>query len=227
MSDAENDVAVDLNRVRALDTPSLSDAMDSIGFSGHINEVVRRTGVGTVAGWARTISYRPLTYAESLEYQSAADYIDGIESDEFVVVDNNGRGDCTSWGDILTSRAINRRIAGSLIYGAVRDIHAIKETGYTVASKAVGMVSGKNRVVADRFDERVVLGRILVCAGDLIVVDDNGALCIPRSLASRVVALAENVDATEFRISSAIRGKMDLRDARQKFHYDTPWRGEG
>lgn len=61
---------------------------------------------------------------------NAGNYIDQVPARAVIVVDNGGRLDCTSWGNILTTKAVQKKIAGSVIYGSARDITDIRQMDY-------------------------------------------------------------------------------------------------
>ncbi len=49
------------------------------------------------------------------------DYIDDVTEGSIIALDNQGRLDCTVWGDILTGIPKRRGIAGIVIDGCYRD----------------------------------------------------------------------------------------------------------
>ena len=77
---------------------------------------------------------------------SVGDYIDDLGPGQVVVLDNQGRRDATVWGDLLTTVAAGRRVAGTVIDGVCRDVDRSIELGYPIFSRGNWMRTGKDRV---------------------------------------------------------------------------------
>ncbi|MGW8399487.1 RraA family protein [Streptomyces lydicus] len=211
-------------RLSRLDTAALSDAMDSMRTPPCVLPGIRPRTPGTVAcGPAFTVRYRPLD--DTTTFHNAANYIDDVPGGSVVVVDNAGSRTCTNWGSLLSSVALHRGIAGTVVHGSVRDVKESQAAGYPLFSTDVTMVSGKNRVVLDRTDVEVDIAGTTVAPGDWIVADDNGALRIPAGLVEEVLRRAEAVERTESRIREAALDGSRLDEARARFGYARPWEG--
>ncbi|SER84328.1 Regulator of RNase E activity RraA [Streptomyces sp. yr375] len=209
-------------RLARLDTAALSDAMDSLRAAPCVLPGIRPRTPGTTAfGPAFTVRYRPVE--DDSTFHNAANYIDDVPPGCVVVVDNAGTGACTNWGSLLTSVALRREVAATVVHGAVRDVRESRELGYPLFSTAVNMVSGKNRVVLDRTGVAVDIAGTVVTPGDLVFADDNGALRIPADLVEEVVRRAEAVERTESRIRQAAQNGTRLDEARTRFGYARPW----
>ncbi|SEF12221.1 Regulator of RNase E activity RraA [Arthrobacter alpinus] len=213
-----------LARLKALDTASLSDAMDSLEVPCVLSGIQAQVPGATVAGIAFTVTYRPINPAVT-GFRNAANYIDDVPPGAVIVVDNGGSTECTTWGGLLTSVARRREIAGTVIHGSARDVREIREHNYPLFSTAVHMVSGKNRVELASTGEDVLIGAVRVQAGDFVVADDNGAIVIPHNNVIEVITRAEQVERTEELISLASDSGLRLDEARRQFRYDRPWDG--
>ncbi len=212
-----------LNRARILSTSALSDALDSLGVSGGLLGCSPRTGKTRMVGFAFTVQYEEfLTQPQS--FQNAGNYIDDVVADQVIVINNAGRDDCTSWGGILTEVALQRKIAGTVVYGAVRDLEELQSQNYSLFSSHIFMQSGKNRVQKTAQQIPVSIGSVTVCPGDLICGDASGVLSIPRHLIDEVLSRAEAIEKTEGKILNAIRAGQALAMARKEFGYHEPWK---
>ena len=82
-----------------------------------------------------------------------------------------------AWGEILTAAAQARGVAGLVIDGAVRDIDAIRETGFPVFSRglAIGSCTKERR---GTLDLPIQFGGATVRPGDLILGDADGLVVI-------------------------------------------------
>lgn len=214
-----------MNQIQQLhdfNTAEISDALDACGVEGALAGIGSlSTGIKLI-GPAYTVKF--LAYAEKpLTFKGAADYIDAIPAQSVVVIDNNGRTDCTVWGDILTQFAVKKEIAGTVVYGAVRDIAAIRKIKYPVFSCASYMRSGKNRVYKAAEQCAITIANVTIMPGDIIFADDNGVIVIPMHLINEVIEKATTIQQNENKIQQAIASGLSLAAARKTYHYDQPW----
>ena len=128
-----------------------------------------------------------------------------------VVLDNGGRENATVWGDILTSIAHRRGIAGTVIDGACRDTHLSLELGYPIFSRSYSMRTGKDRVQVEAMNGPVNIGDARVNPGDILRGDSDGVLVIPRAHEEAVLAAAEEIDAVEQQIRQRRQRGTDAR----------------
>lgn len=212
-------------RLEALDTPSIADAMDSLELYGPLPGLICRIPKAhTIAGPAFTVRYESFDRQKG-EFHKAGSYIDEVNAGEIILVDNQGRNDCTVWGDIMTEIAVRKGVIGTLIHGAARDISEIQGQNYPLFSTATFMYSGKNRV---RLSEKCIelqIGPTKIKPSDWIVADSSGALAIPAGRIEELLHRAEQVSATEQNIRTAVRNGMPLEQARAIYRYDRPWEG--
>ncbi|MFD8816693.1 isocitrate/isopropylmalate family dehydrogenase, partial [Streptomyces sp. NPDC059627] len=189
--------AEEVDRLAALDTASVSDALDSLGIPAVLAGIAARVPGTRTAGLAYTVTYQPVDHSEP-GFRNAADYLDDVPAGSFVVVDNGGSTTCTNWGSLLTSVAQSRGVRGTALHGSARDIAEIRAAGYPLFSTGATMVSGKNRVELAATGRRVTIGDVTVRPGDVIVADDNGVLVVPPELACEVADSAVRVDCTKY-----------------------------
>jgi len=204
-----------LARAAALDTATLSDALDRLGIVGQCHGIAGRDPSFEMTGRAFTMLCGPAGNPPG----TVGDYIDDVPEGAVVVIDNGGRDDATIWGDILTEIAHRRGLAGTLIDGISRDVALCRRLGYPVFSKGHWMRTGKDRVQVEQMDCPVNIGGARVAPGDLLRGDPDGVVVLPRVHEGAVLAAAEEIGAAEERIREACRGGMRLDEARKQFRY--------
>lgn len=212
-------------RFSTLDTSAVSDALDSLGLYGTLNGITARVTNQTLSGPAYTVQYRSFARIKNTFHQ-AGNYIDNVPSRHIVLIDNEGRHDCTSWGSLLTEMAQIKNIAGTVVYGAIRDLSEIRARQYPLFSTAINMVSGKNRVHITALQQPIIIDTVTVHPGDWLIADDNGVIAIAANQLLDILTRAEKISQTEKNIRQAILSGMSLQDARQHFRYDQPWLNE-
>ncbi|MDB5682826.1 MAG: putative aldolase [Sphingomonas bacterium] len=204
-----------VDRATALDTATLSDALDRLGIVGQCYAIGGRDPSFAMAGRAFTMLCGPAGKPAG----TVGDYIDDVPEGHVVVIDNGGRDDATIWGDILTEIAHRRKLAGTLIDGISRDVALCRALGYPVFSKGHWMRTGKDRVQVEQMNCPVNIGGARVAPGDLVRGDADGVIVIPKAHEDAVLDAAEEIHAAEHRIREACRSGLRLDEARQQFKY--------
>ncbi|MDD5658812.1 MAG: RraA family protein [Actinomycetota bacterium] len=204
-----------IERYKKLSTPAISDALDKMGIRCGC-EGLKPIFYGLKAvGYAVTLKYAPV----SLKNESVGDYIDDIKEGSMLVLDNEGRTDCTVWGGILTVVSKEKNIAGTVINGVCRDVEVIRELKYPLWSKGHFMVTGKDRVGLIGFNVPVSIGNIRVNHNDLVVADDSGVVVVPEEKINEIADAAELIEKKEEEILKSFKKGLSLREARQIFGY--------
>ena len=202
-------------RAAALDTATLSDALDRLGVNGQCHGIKPRAPAFRMAGRAFTVQYGPAASPPG----TVGDYIDEVEPGSIIVLDNAGREDATVWGDILTEIAHRRGIAGTAIDGINRDTALCLELGYPVFSRGQWMRTGKDRVQVESMQTPVNIGHARICPGDIVKGDADGIVVIPQEVEAAVIRRAWEKVHDENEVREAVRGGMRLAEARKAFRY--------
>lgn len=211
-----------IEQLMQFDSAEISDALDACGIEGALLGIQSISYGKKIIGPAFTVQYLPYEEKQT-EYKNAGNYIDEVPPHSVIIIDNNGRKDCTTWGDILTHVALKKSVAGTVIFGAARDVQKIRETNYPLYTSAIYMRSGKNRVYKSAQQCVLSINNVRVCPGDIIFGDDNGVLVIPIDTLEEVIAKATNIKITEEAIVASIQSGMTLENARKIHRYDQPW----
>ena len=199
----------------ALDTATVSDALDRLGLAGQALGVRPLDPAMRVSGPAFTVAMLPV----GADGGTVGDYIDEVPEGAVVVIDARGRSDATVWGDLLTTAARRRGVAGTVVDGVCRDSARSRELGYPLFARGTAMRTGKARLQMMATRVPVALGRILVRPGDWILGDADGVVVVPADRRSRVETVAARIAAAEDRIRRAVENGERLVDARRSGGY--------
>ncbi|CAN0619813.1 4-carboxy-4-hydroxy-2-oxoadipic acid aldolase [Burkholderia multivorans] len=124
---------------------------------------------------------------------------------DVLVVYTNGVYEHGYWGEIMTTAARARGLAGLVIDGGVRDADLLEEIGFPVFARGLSIRgTGKDYGAIGWINEPVMIGNVTICAGDLIVADRDGVVAIPRARAAEVVEKAARREADEAAICRRI-----------------------
>jgi 4-hydroxy-4-methyl-2-oxoglutarate aldolase len=106
-------------------------------------------------------------------------------------------------GELVVIQARACGAAGMLVDVAVRDVAELKEIGLPIWARFV-RVRGTSKTDPGRLDVPVVVGGATIRPGDIVVMDDDGAVVVP---AERVEEVAEGARAREDK-ESRLRPKL-------------------
>jgi regulator of RNase E activity RraA len=220
------DGSIDLETAawKDLSTATISDALDRLSIEGQCFGLkLLSAHAATIAGEAFTVRMAPVKGAGG----TVGDYIDDVPPGAVVVIDNQGRTDVTVWGELLTTTALERGVAGTVIDGCCRDSAISRELDYPIFSRGSFMRTGKGRVRMEACQVSVTLGGSLgghiggvrVEPGDVIVGDADGVVVVSQGVAAEVLEIAREIERAEKEIRLAVRGGSTLQAARARHSY--------
>lgn len=125
---------------------------------------------------------------------------------DVMVVYANGAHEHGYWGEIMTTMAQVRGLAGLVIDGCVRDGVLLAEIGLPVFARGLCIQgTGKDFGAIGWINHPVTIGQVVVHAGDLVVGDSDGVVVIPQAQAAEVVAASLQREADEAAILERLR----------------------
>jgi 4-hydroxy-4-methyl-2-oxoglutarate aldolase len=119
-------------------------------------------------------------------------------------------------GDLLASQAEVRGSAALLVDAAVRDVDELTELGLPIWARYV-RARGAEKAEVGTIDEPVAIGDAVVRAGDVVLLDADGALVVERERLSEVLQAArarsqqENVTRAELEQGALTHDLYGLR----------------
>lgn len=158
--------------------------------------VPAREDLATPASWASPISTRAA--------------IEAMPAGCIAVVDSMGVTDAGIFGDILCARIAKRGVAGLVTDGVVRDIAGVLQTGLPVWCQGAAAPPSVASLTFVAWQQPIGCGGVAVFPGDVIVVDQDGAVLIPAALLDDVVALAGEQERLENWIMTRIEAGEPL-----------------
>jgi 4-hydroxy-4-methyl-2-oxoglutarate aldolase len=82
------------------------------------------------------------------------------------------------WGEIMSEAAKARGLAGLVINGAVRDAAALASVGLPVFARGLCIRGTSKEPTSNAFPSRIQISSIHVNAGDYLIGDADGVVCI-------------------------------------------------
>ena len=120
------------------------------------------------------------------------------------------------WGEVLTTGAQSRGIAGLVIDGGVRDISALERLGFPVFSSTIAL-RGATKLRPGTVGAPATVGDVEVRTGDWIVGDADGVTVVPGAQLDDVIAAGRARGAEgSAHVRPAACGQDDGRAARPR-----------
>lgn len=123
---------------------------------------------------------------------------------DVVVIDSHGSVNTAFWGENMAISAANRGVVGAVIDGACRDVEEIRRLRFPVVCKGivpnVASISGYGHV-----NVPIQCAGVPVHPGDILVVDGNGIVVVPKETAPDILAKARQLLATEYVVQEKIK----------------------
>jgi 4-hydroxy-4-methyl-2-oxoglutarate aldolase len=121
-----------------------------------------------------------------------------------LVADMGGERDYGYWGEVLTTAAEVRAIAGLVIDACVRDCDALAAHGFPVFSTGLAL-TGASKVQSGAIDRPVTVGDVAVEPGDWVVGDVDGVVVLPGAELDAVLTAGRTRAAKEAALFATLR----------------------
>lgn len=154
-----------------------------VGRAFTLRFIPAREDLATPESWSKPISTRGA--------------IEAMPPGCIVVADAMGVIDAGIFGDILCARMRKRGVAALVTDGALRDVAGVLATGLPVWSQGVAAPPSVAGLTFVNWQDPIGCGGVAVFPGDLVVVDDDGAVVIPAALLDHVMETAPEQERLE------------------------------
>ncbi len=169
-----------VEQLAQFDTPAISDLMNRL-YTVHDDVRVLTDPGLPVVGTACTVKCYP---GDNLMVHKS---LDVAQPGDVLVIDTSASGTTAVLGDLISTKARHRRIAGVVVDGLVRDLPAIQALGdFPVFARGVTPIGPLHRGPGE-INHPVCIGGIVVNPGDVVVGDLNGVVIVPRDIAEELV----------------------------------------
>jgi regulator of RNase E activity RraA len=167
-----------------------------VGPAFTLRFVPAREDLATPASWSSPVSTRAA--------------IEAMPAGCIAVVDAMGITDAGIFGDILCARMKIRGVAALVTDGVLRDVAGVLETGLPVWCQGAAAPPSVAGLTFVNWQEPIGCGGVAVFPNDVIVVDEDGAVVIPRALLSDVVEQAVEQEKLEAWIMGEVHAGTPL-----------------
>jgi regulator of RNase E activity RraA len=192
--------------------PLQPDQPRIVGRAFTLRFVPAREDLATPESWSSPISTRGA--------------IEAMPEGCIAVVDAMGVTDAGIFGDILCARMKKRGVAALVTDGVVRDVAGVLGTGLPVWCDGVAAPPSVAGLTFVNWQEPIGCGGVATFPDDVIVVDADGAVVIPKAIVEEVTALCVEQERLEAWIMNEVGKGIALPglyppNAETKSRYET------
>ena len=208
-----------LDRLAALDTNTVSDALDFLGIKGATAGLRPLWNCPKIVGRASTVLLGPK--GDNLPtVHLITPVVERIDSDDRVLVIAGGLEGISCWGDTLANAAVSKRVRGTVIDGFSRDIDGNASIGYPVFGRGVTMISARNRVVQIDSAVTITVAGVEVSEDDYVIADNCGTVFVPQAAIEQVVTIGERITRRQNAMVDAVRAGRSVAEVMHDSQFD-------
>ncbi len=191
-------------RLQRVDTCAVSDALDSLGLKGTVAGLGPVSVAKKIAGPVLTVLLGPPADHIPQRHLCTAAIEAGAPGD-IIVIKNRVRADAAGWGGLLSTAALERGLAGTIVDGPARDVDESRALGYPVYASAAIPFTARGRTQEHGWNQTIEVGEVTVQPGDWVIADGSGVVFIAQDRLAEVVQAAEEIAAKEAAMATAVR----------------------
>jgi 3-hexulose-6-phosphate synthase/6-phospho-3-hexuloisomerase len=180
-------------------TPNISDAMHRSGEIPGLFPIQSNT---KLVGPAFTVRTYPGDWAKPVEA------IEFAKEGDVIVIDAGGAMPAV-WGELASESCLQKKIAGVVIDGAIRDVDAIRALGFPAFTRYIIPTAGEPKGFGE-MQITIKISGVEISPGDWIVGDDSGLIRILKAKSVEIANRAMDVLEKENRIRKEIRQRSTL-----------------
>jgi regulator of RNase E activity RraA len=168
-----------IEQFRQFDTPDISDMMNRLStMASEIHNVVNDD---KIVGPACTVKVFP---GDNLMVHKALDI---VQPGDILVIDAGSSPMNGVIGDLISTKAKHRGVAGFVIDGLIRDLPDVKAVGLPVFARGITPIGPLHRGPGE-INYPIACGGIVVNPGDLIIGDPNGISVVRQDFIETILA---------------------------------------
>lgn len=205
-------------RAARLASSTLANALDDAGLHHNAIATIKAVSPGMrFAGPAVTVLEVAGDYgAFTSEDFKVGAILEAAGPGDVIVVALGGAA-CSTWGGMASLAAKVKGVAGLLVDGGVRDLEEMIAFEFPVFARHLVPTSGRRRLKVEAIGAPVEVDGVAVVAGDIIVADGSGAVCLPRAGAEEIVTRAEALQRDDQAAVAEIQRGLGFSEAMKKF----------
>jgi 4-hydroxy-4-methyl-2-oxoglutarate aldolase len=192
-------------RLARLDTPAVSDALDTLGLTGVVAGLAPLSCVRRIVGKVLTVKLGPDDRTSQSRRHLCAAAVEAAGPGDVIVIEQRTGIAAAGWGGILSTAASVKGIAGVVVDGPVRDVDESRDLEFPVFARNAVPTTARGRIREEAWNVPVTIGDVSVAPGDFVIADSSGVVFLPNDLAEAILETAEAIAAREAAMTKAVR----------------------
>jgi 4-hydroxy-4-methyl-2-oxoglutarate aldolase len=197
--------------------PAVCDILDSLGYRHQAMHQrlrpllpdIRRCGF---VGRARTFRWMETDYVVKEDpYGLELDAMDSLRRGDVAVHSTDSAGTNAPWGELMSTLARRKGVAGCVCDSQIRDCVRIIDMGFPVYYTGICPLDSMGRARVMGYDVPVRCGEVLVNPGELVFADFDGVVVIPAAVEQTVLTLAREKAGKESLSRKALLAGKSLK----------------
>jgi len=160
-------------------TPDISDLLNRLYAVDPAIRVLTNDK-HTICGPALTVKVFP---GDNLMVHKS---LDVLQPGDVIVIDAGGSTLNAVLGDLISTKAKHRGVAGFVVDGLIRDLPSVQELDLPVFARGTTPIGPLHRGPGE-INFPICIGGVVVNPGDLIVGDSTGIVVVPRAIAEELL----------------------------------------
>ncbi|KAJ5574004.1 putative demethylmenaquinone methyltransferase [Penicillium hispanicum] len=191
-----------LDRLSALDTNTVSDALDFLGLNGATYGFRPLWKCPKIVGRVRTVKVSVDPYTSPPIPPPTAVFDEG-EADDRILVISGGIHGVSCWDDIIDNAWKSNSIRGAIIDGMCRDNDDVRQSEYPVYGR--GLVDGHHQSTQVSFGFPVQIRGSEVHQDDYVIADCSGVVFLSAERIERVLEASESIRRRQALLAQAVQ----------------------
>jgi regulator of RNase E activity RraA len=214
----ETDATALLSAFRHVEVASISDAMEQInGRKIYMSHRMRPVSGTKFVGFALTVLLKKEANDDPSALNGMLAAIDqGSKDSVYVMVVEDG-ADIAGMGGLMGTAMYSREFSGAIIDGGVRDVAYLQKIGFPVYALGIVPSTSIHHYRFGGSNIPVTCDGVEVKPGDIVAADTDGVVVVPRTDASKVLALAQQLDFKEHSMYADIEKLKSIEEAVKKY----------
>ena len=217
-SSVANDPAALLEGFRHVEVASVSDALEQLtGRKMYMSHRMRPIFPSKFAGFAVTVLLKKEANHDPDALTGMLAAIDNGAPNSVYVMVIEGGADIAGMGGLMGTAMAARNYSGAVIDGGVRDVAYLQKIGFPVFAQGIVPSTSISHYRFAGSNIPVVCDGVSVGPADIVVADADGVAVVPRAEASKVLAVAQEMDFKEHSMYAYIEKLKSIQEAVKKF----------
>ena len=191
-------------RLKQLDTPAVSDALDRLELPGRVTHLRRLTTGQSIAGQVLTVKLGTDKALSGPPRHLCTSAVEAANPGDILVIEQRSGIEAAGWGGILSNGAKVKEIAGIICDGPVRDVDESRDLDFPAFAERAVPTTARGRIVEEAFNEPVAVGDATVTPGDYVLANGSGICFLLADRAGEILEVAEMISKREALMTAAV-----------------------